>query len=128
MNLREKTLLMLESLLSSWGMACSSTSSAEDAINWLRNDESYYLALLETKSPEANGQSLDKEICGRLQSLPVVGMVSFGQSDTKGGFAATLTKPIKRSQLKILLKDLFSETRNWRSQPGFPRISVPSRL
>jgi PAS domain S-box-containing protein len=110
---------MLESLLSSWGMVCSSTSSAEDAIIWLRNDESYDLALLETKSSGANGQLLDKEICGRLQSLPVVGMASFGQTDTKDGFAATLTKPIKRSQLKMLLKDLFS---------GDEKVEIPSRL
>jgi PAS domain S-box-containing protein len=88
----------------SWGMLTRDTASPAQALEWIRRGDPFDLAILDLQMPEMDGVTLAGEI-GRYRdarALPLVLLTSLGPwGEVRGGveFAASLTKPIKPSQL-----------------------------
>ncbi len=91
---------------SRWGLAAQTTTRGEQALAWLRAGEKFDLVLLDQQMPEPDGLALAKAI-RRLSDgakLPLVLLASMTERaddrDARAiGFAATVTKPLKPSQL-----------------------------
>ena len=88
----------------SWGMHPVAVASAQEALERLRTDEPFDIAILDMHMPEMDGLTLAREI-RRLPGgaqLPLVMLSSLGHrpaGEEEGLFAAHLTKPVKASQL-----------------------------
>jgi CheY-like chemotaxis protein/HPt (histidine-containing phosphotransfer) domain-containing protein len=100
-----------------WGMLTCAAQSGEQALDWLRQGESFDLAILDMHMPEMDGETLARTIrqLPGCQTLPLVMLTSLGKSehDEASGdrlYSAFLTKPIKQSQLyDILIQVLGTE-------------------
>ena len=94
----------------SWGMQTRAARSGAEALDWLRQGESFDLAILDMQMPQMDGLALAAEIRKQngYQELPLVMLTSLGKPETKEEslkrlFAAFLTKPIKQSHLYEVL-------------------------
>jgi CheY-like chemotaxis protein/HPt (histidine-containing phosphotransfer) domain-containing protein len=80
------------------------TASPAQALEWIRRGDPFDLAILDMQMPEMDGVGLAEEI-GRYRdagALPLVLLTSLGPREKVPGgveFAASLTKPVKPSQL-----------------------------
>jgi PAS domain S-box-containing protein len=88
----------------SWGMLARDTASPAQALEWVRRGDPFDLAILDMEMPEMDGVTLAAEIRRHrdARALPLVLLTSLGsREEVRGGveFAASLTKPIKPSQL-----------------------------
>ena len=97
---------ILSRLTEEWGMAAQDTASPVEALGWVTNNTPFDLALLDFHMPEMDGIELAlrlREIRDR-SDLRIVLLTSMGWGgeetrSSTAGLAATLTKPIKQSQL-----------------------------
>jgi CheY-like chemotaxis protein/HPt (histidine-containing phosphotransfer) domain-containing protein len=88
----------------SWGMLARDTASPAQALEWIRRGDPFDLAILDMQMPEMDGVTLAEEISRYRDAgaLPLLLLTSLGsREEVRGGveFAASLTKPIKPSQL-----------------------------
>jgi signal transduction histidine kinase/CheY-like chemotaxis protein len=96
----------------SWGMLARDTASPAQALEWIRRGDPFDLVILDMQMPEMDGVTLAEEI-GRYRdarALPLVMLTSLGSwGELRAGveFAASLTKPIKPSQLYDTLMNIF---------------------
>ena len=87
-----------------WGMLARDTASPAQALEWIRLGDPFDLAILDMQMPEMGGVGLAEEI-GRYRdarALPLLLLTSLGSREMVRGrveFVASLTKPIKPSQL-----------------------------
>jgi len=99
----------------SWGMVARDTASPAQALEWIRRGDPFDLAILDMQMPELDGVGLAAEI-GRYRdarALPLLLLTSLGaREEVRGGveFAASLTKPIKPSQLYDTLMNVLGAT------------------
>ena len=99
----------------SWGMLARATAHPAQALEWIRRGDPFDLAILDMQMPEMDGVTLAGEI-GRYRNaraLPLVLLTSLGPREELLGdveFAASLTKPIKPSQLHDTLMNVFGAT------------------
>ncbi|HET6755562.1 MAG TPA: PAS domain S-box protein, partial [Jiangellaceae bacterium] len=99
----------------SWGMLARDTASPAQALEWIRRGDPFDLAILDMHMPEMDGVGLAEEI-GRYRdapALPLLLLTSLGSREgVRGGveFAASLTKPIKPSQLYDTLMNVLGAT------------------
>jgi PAS domain S-box-containing protein len=99
----------------SWGMLARDTASPAQALDWIRRGDPFDLAILDMRMPEMDGIRLAEEI-GRYRdarALPLLLLTSLGPREEVRGsveFAASLTKPIKPSQLYDTLMSVFGAT------------------
>jgi signal transduction histidine kinase/CheY-like chemotaxis protein len=104
--------------LHKWGIQTSETESPLQALEWLKSGKTFDLAILDMQMPEMDGVTLGSEIrkLPQGQSLPLLLYTSLGRrvSDSSSvdltaaaGFTATLSKPIKTSQLFDALATIF---------------------
>jgi PAS domain S-box-containing protein len=99
----------------SWGMLARDTASPAQALEWIRRGDPFDLAILDMQMPEMDGVGLAEEI-GRYRdarALPLLLLTSLGSREgVRGGaeFAASLTKPIKPSQLYDTLMNVLGAT------------------
>jgi PAS domain S-box-containing protein len=99
----------------SWGMVARDTASPAQALEWIRRGDPFDLAILDMQMPEMDGVGLAEEI-GRhrdARALPLLLLTSLGSREgVRGGveFAASLTKPIKPSQLYDTLMNVLGAT------------------
>jgi signal transduction histidine kinase/CheY-like chemotaxis protein len=119
--LRGKRLLIVEGhlitrrllfqLAQSWGMLIAATSSAEEALDWVRRGDPFDAALLAVGQPELDGLELATKIQReRPQSLPLILLTPMGwrgHSRRQFELAALLTKPIKAAACYDTLVGLF---------------------
>jgi PAS domain S-box-containing protein len=96
----------------SWGMLARGVASPTQALEWIRRGDPFDLAILDMQMPEMDGVTLAEEISRYrdARELPLVMLTSLGSwAEFRGGveFAASLTKPIKPSQLYDTLMGLF---------------------
>jgi signal transduction histidine kinase/DNA-binding response OmpR family regulator/HPt (histidine-containing phosphotransfer) domain-containing protein/PAS domain-containing protein len=97
-----------------WQMHPQATASPMEALAWLRQGNSFEIAILDMQMPGMDGLTLAKEI-RKLpvpnSRLPLVMLTSLGRSEIKEDmdlFAAFLTKPIKPSSLFDALVGIFT--------------------
>jgi CheY-like chemotaxis protein/HPt (histidine-containing phosphotransfer) domain-containing protein len=99
----------------SWGMLARDTASPAQALEWIRRGDPFDLAILDLQMPEMNGVGLAEEI-GRYRdtrALPLLLLTSLGSREGiwEGvELAASLTKPIKPSQLYDTLMNVLGAT------------------
>jgi CheY-like chemotaxis protein/HPt (histidine-containing phosphotransfer) domain-containing protein len=95
-----------------WGMIPVATESPLEALNWVRQSDSFDLALLDMNMPEMDGLTLAQEIRRDhpATALPLVMLTSLGRREVgaeAAEFAAYLTKPVRQSQLYNALVSIF---------------------
>ena len=99
----------------SWSMLPRDTASPAQALEWIRRGDPFDLAILDMQMPEMDGVGLAEEI-GRyrdVRALPLLLLTSLGSREGVRGrveFAASLTKPIKPSQLYDTLMNVLGAT------------------
>jgi PAS domain S-box-containing protein len=99
----------------SWGMLARDTASPAQALEWIRRGDPFDLAILDMEMPEMDGVGLAEEIGGYrdARALPLLLLTSLGSREGVRGrveFAASLTKPIKPSQLYDTLMNVLGAT------------------
>ena len=99
---------ILSRQMSSWGMQVRETGSPEEALGWVRGDARFDLAIVDLQMPQMDGVMLASEFRRVRQDLPVVLLSSLGGAvDVQAEmFAASLTKPVRPSQLYEALLDV----------------------
>ena len=111
----------------SWGMHVHASASGAEALDWLAQGVTFDAAILDMQMPEMDGAQLAEAIRARQDSrtLPLMLLTSLGrraEDMAHGDFAASLTKPIKATQLyETLLAILGREDEKPVSQPILPR-------
>ncbi|MBS0630340.1 MAG: PAS domain S-box protein [Verrucomicrobia bacterium] len=114
---------ILGTVAAGWGMSVRAAESGEQALAWLRADETFDVAVLDMQMPGMDGVALARairELPGR-EELPLVLLSSLGQNELirdTGLFAALLTKPAKPAQLLETLGGFFA--RESASRPPMP--------
>ncbi|MBL8332218.1 MAG: GAF domain-containing protein, partial [Rubrivivax sp.] len=91
---------LLTGLATRWGLLAQGCAQAEAALEHLRQGQRFDLAIVDLHLPGVDGAALATQLRTLQPALPVVaftGPVRRG-TDTSA-FAATLTKPLRRSQL-----------------------------
>jgi GAF domain-containing protein/CheY-like chemotaxis protein len=96
-----------------WGMSPRETEHPNEAIQWLKDGESFDLAILDLQMPEMDGIMLTHEIrkLRNEKSLPIILLTSLGRREIGADdleFAAYLTKPLKPSALYDALAGIFA--------------------
>ncbi|HEX2697604.1 MAG TPA: GAF domain-containing protein, partial [Anaerolineales bacterium] len=132
-ELREKRVLIVDdnatnrrilvAQTSKWGMGSAETESPVQALQWLKDGQTFDLAILDMHMPEMDGVALATEIRGLNLSLPLVLFSSLGRrevGDKAELFSAYLTKPIKQSQLFDTLVSIFADTQRIRERKTDP--------
>ncbi len=101
-----------------WGMLPQATASPHEALEWIRCEEPFDVALIDSQMPDMDGMALaaamQRAYAARVNSnaaLPVVMLTSGlpGAVPQGSEVVAVLTKPIKASQLYDLLLGLLGE-------------------
>jgi len=112
-NATNRRILRLET--QRWGMIARETAYPSEALQWIRQGDSFDVALLDMQMPEMDGLTLAAEIrrevdeeVPKLVLLSSLGMREAGAEADM--FQAHLPKPVKASQLYNLLVVLFGET------------------
>jgi len=88
----------------SWGMIARDTASPEEALEWVAGGDPFDIAILDMQMPVMDGIALAAEIRQYRppEALSLVLLSSLGSRVGPGadsGFAASLTKPLKPSEL-----------------------------
>ena len=85
-----------------WGMAPRETEAPEQALRWVAAGEPFDLAIIDMHMPQMDGIELATRLRALRPALPRVLFSSLGQRDaaaTPGLFDATMSKPLRQSQL-----------------------------
>ena len=99
--------LLLEELLSSWGLRTDSVSSGPAALQILAeasNNDPFGLVITDMHMPEMDGLTLARHIRDRHLHLPLLMLTSLSDTGTsvadRGLFAGILSKPVRSSELE----------------------------
>jgi len=118
---------ILSLLASKWGMVARETESPADALRWVEQGEPFDLALLDYQMPGMDGVELAEalRLLRAREDLRLVLLTSMGSGNdlrsSGADFAATLTKPLKQSQLYNTLVRVMAD------QPA-PATAVPAAV
>lgn len=110
----ETNLRILELQLTRLGMTCTTASTAEGALELVRNGLTYDVAVLDMRMPNMDGIELGnslKQLPGPSAAAPLILLTSIGfrRDQADQSFAALLTKPVKSTSLRDMLTALLSE-------------------
>ncbi|MBM4168077.1 MAG: PAS domain S-box protein [Ignavibacteria bacterium] len=99
-------LQILEFQCQRWGMIARTTTSPQQAIEWVKNGDPFDLAILDGIIPEMNGLDLGRELrkMRTPQSLPMIllssaGSLSLNDPGDEDVLQASASKPLKHGQL-----------------------------
>ena len=103
---------ILTTIASSWGMTVRAASSPTEALGWVRLGETFHVAVLDMQMPDMDGGMLAEQLRrGRpAAEMPLILLSSVGHAgiaDARALFAASLSKPVKPSQLFDAMAHLF---------------------
>jgi PAS domain S-box-containing protein len=123
---------ILRRQVESWGMLARDTAYPAQAVEWIGRGDPFDLAILDMQMPGMDGVTLAEEIRSfrDARSLPLVMLTSLGPREEAPGrveFAASLTKPVKPSQLYDTLMNVFGTGPVGVEAPG-PRERRDGRL
>jgi len=94
-----------------WGMRTRSAAEGATALEWIRRDDPFDVAILDMQMPDMDGIALAAAIRMHRDAatLPLVMLTSMGrrESGDQAHFAAFLAKPIKQSHLHDVLMGIF---------------------
>ncbi len=111
-NETNRQILSLQS--KAWGMKCSVTASAVETLNYLDDKPELDIAILDMHMPGMDGLDLAREIreIYKYKYLPLVILTSLGWKKTDKARELDdifyLTKPVKQSQLQMILNNVFN--------------------
>ncbi len=126
---------------SAWGMSPRAAASAGEALEWIRREGPFDVAILDARLPEMDGLALEIRRSGGGAALPLILLTSVrhreemtsraGTPPPSSEFAAVLTQPVKPSEVYEAMTRIFAEPR-----AGFERSAaeltiaapLPSRL
>jgi PAS domain S-box-containing protein len=93
----------------SWGMHARDTEAPSEAIEWIRRGDPFDVAILDMQMPDMDGLTLAAELRRHRDagSLPLVMLTSLGRVEEAKDFVASLTKPVRPSQLHDTLMSVF---------------------
>ena len=96
-----------------WGMLPRDTASPHQALEWIRAGEPFDIAILDFSMPEMDGLALASAIreFQNADQLPMIMFSSLGRRDADprwNYFAASITKPVKASQIYNALAEVFA--------------------
>jgi signal transduction histidine kinase/CheY-like chemotaxis protein/HPt (histidine-containing phosphotransfer) domain-containing protein len=101
-----------------WGMIASATTSAPEAIGWIRRGDRFDLGIFDMQMPGVDGIGLAEEVRGmrKKKELPLILLSSLGKLEKTGSpaddyFSAQVTKPVKKSQLFEILMEVLAGSR-----------------
>ncbi len=113
----------------SWGMVPTTAASAAEALEQLQGGTVFDVALFDIQMPTMDGLTLAQEIqnLSGIRPFPIILLSSIGQvvslaQQQSLQVAASLSKPIKKSQLHHVLLQVISQSQ----QQGLDRGTVPS--
>jgi CheY-like chemotaxis protein len=115
-NATNRQILRLQA--QSWDMIPTDTASPIQALDWIRDEQPFDVAVLDMRMPEMDGMALSTQIrlLRSASALPLVMLSSLGGRDPSQRdeiealqFAGFLTKPIKPSQLFNTLISVFAQ-------------------
>ncbi|NUM79319.1 response regulator [bacterium] len=93
-----------------WGLTAKATASGQEAVGWLKNRESFDLAIIDMQMPEMDGLMLGKAIreLRTEEQMPMILLTSLGKNErsvkeAKEIFQAYVSKPIRQSQFFDML-------------------------
>ncbi|PKN94705.1 MAG: hypothetical protein CVU44_02530 [Chloroflexi bacterium HGW-Chloroflexi-6] len=121
-NATNRQILHLQA--SQWGMRVRETAQPQQALEWLKNGETFDLAILDMHMPDMDGVELASRIRQTTAKLPLVLFSSIGRPDsgsTADLFSAYLAKPLKQSQLFDTLVMLFSSPELYTAKSNPPQ-------
>ena len=102
---------IISSLLDSWQMEPIALSSGEEAIQLVKNNQHFDVAIIDFRMPELDGIALSNKLKKHLteSTLPIIMLSSLNdrQIHSDGLFKHWLTKPVKPEQLHKSLSILF---------------------
>jgi signal transduction histidine kinase/CheY-like chemotaxis protein/tetratricopeptide (TPR) repeat protein len=112
-----------------WGMLPRDTASPGEALDWLRHDEPFDLAIIDMHMPEMDGLALARRIGELRPKLPLVLFSSLGRKEAGDAgklFQAYLAKPLRQSQLFDTLMTLLAHdaAAPKATAPGKPRLDA----
>ncbi|MHC5856923.1 PAS domain-containing hybrid sensor histidine kinase/response regulator [Nostoc sp.] len=126
-NLTNCQILCLQ--VESWKMETYAAKSAKEALAELAQGTQFDIAILDMQMPEMDGITLARQIRKQssCQNLPLVIMTSLGKVETSSDFndvqfAASLSKPIKQSQLYDVITRLLGNQPIPASVSHFPLV------
>ena len=127
------TLRLLELAAEQWQMEVRTTTSPQQALEWLERGESFDLAVIDYVMPAMDGVTLARRIRGLrdADALPLIMASGAGNAELTGAqFAAFLRKPIRRSALYNVLVDVVNRRPHERAAaPGHkPAPPRPLRI
>ncbi len=111
-NATNRRILVLQT--QKWGMQPRETESPHEALEWLRNGETFDLAILDMQMPVMDGIALTRQIreLKDERTLPIILLTSLGRREMDAenlSFAAYLTKPLKPSALLDAVAGIFAK-------------------
>jgi len=113
-NATNRRILALQA--AKWGMAVQDTEQPAQALEMLNvqaKSQAYDLAILDMHMPDMDGTTLAARIRAAGHGLPLVLFSSLGRKEADDSpFAATLTKPLRQSQLFDTLVTLLGSDAN----------------
>ncbi len=120
---------ILKHQLESRGMTMVGAASGMEALELLRGQEQFDVAILDMHMPEMDGVELATKIRALADrcSLPLIMLSSMGQRDNANGlFAAVLTKPAKEARLFDALSALFGAVLNAKAKSAAADTNLAS--
>ncbi|MFN8543130.1 MAG: response regulator [Candidatus Binatia bacterium] len=135
-NATNRSILALQT--AAWGMTSHAVASAAEALAWIQGGGTFDVAALDMLMPETDGVSLAHAMRGmrEVSALPRVLLTSVDRSEVRARldelqltseqlFAAVLTKPVKREQLRAVLEEVLGGAATEpQSAPPAPQIDV----
>lgn len=112
-NKTNRQILTLQS--QSWGLIPKAVESGKEALDLLKNGESFDFGIIDMQMPEMDGLTLGKEIrkIYSEKKFPLIMLTSLGQpedtDDMKGIFCHFVNKPVKQSFLLNIIMNLYEK-------------------
>ena len=107
---------ILTKLAGSWHILAEAVETGADALRLLKAGQRFDFALIDMELPDLDGVALAHAIreLNLAPQLPLIGLTSPGNFDRVTGdlFAASLTRPVKPTNLYNSLADLYPRKRN----------------
>jgi len=100
--------LLIEALLSNYGVALTRTTKGKDSIQIIKNNDDYDLILMDIQLPDINGYDATSEIRKFNTKIPIIAQTAYAMYDSvvkalKVGCNDFIAKPIKTKKLLSLI-------------------------